>query len=761
MNWTKLIKSLQKFKNFEQSIILIFEIDNSGLTQIICPNEKKNSLGINNPKFSNFLHQISKNHNKEYDLHPYNDLIFSTCLYHYNSSNQHLILIGSGCENNPSELIEFSHPAFEMISYFMDAQLSESQYKTTIRNTEPLNTNSSTLNNSPLNIYKTAFEQAHSAMAIADMDGNIYDLNEKWVKLHSYHHKSELINKSLEIFHTREQFINDVVPVFSSLKNKNISINEIGHIDKHGTVIPTLMTIKVLLDSKNNAIGMLGIASDLRQKKAYEAQVTKIIESVSFAIIIIDPKTIEIIELNDSAINLIKDDKKNIIGQKRTKYGCDACKNDFTRLKKGIQIIETERILNDKNNKKIPIKRSIQKFNYYGKEVYLESFTSIEDLKIAQLAAEESSKLKSSFLSNISHEIRTPLNHILGFTNIIIDDANIQEPYIDYLKIIKRSGNNLLRIIQDIVSVSKIESGYRTLYEDHIDLKMLLYAIFTKFQSNLVRDDNNIELLLDISIIDKEKYIIADEIKIKQITDHLISNAIKYTEQGYVSIHAEKKNNDIIISIKDTGIGIPKKEKDHIFDHFCKLELPNKKIRDGVGLGLSLCKSLSQIMNGDITYTSEEGKGSIFHFTFPYVLSERNDGNKDQEITIPMLSDKTILVVEDERINYIYIRTIIEKTNTQIVWKKNGLEAYNHILDGNTVDLILMDMQMPFMDGYEATEKIRQINSTIPIIAQTANALADDRERCLELGCNEYTTKPLQPDIILWYLKYYLESAKK
>jgi len=765
MIWTKLVKSLQKLRGFEQSTILVFGISNVKSSLLHCPSGQKHTSYINNSKFSDFLLKISEKKKNTISIHQFNGLTFSCYHYEYKTSYPHLILIGrEDTDRNPLP-DDFTHPGIEMIAYYMDAQLSESFYQAKY-NSETLTDNdssndSSLFDNSSINIYKTAFDQAHSAMAISDMKGNIYDLNEKWIKMHGYDHKSELINENLKIFHTKKQFENEVIPVFHNLTNKGITIDEIGHVDKHGNIIPTLMTSKILVDCNNKTLGFIGIASDLRPRKEYESQVTKIIESVSFGIIIIDIKTLEIVELNQSAINFIGDEKRNIIGQKRNKYGCDLCKEDFKKLRKGIEVIMTERVLINKNNKKTPILRSIQKIDYYGQEVFLESFSSIEELKIAQLAAEESSKLKSSFLSNISHEIRTPLNHILGFTNIIIDDANIQEPYIDYLKIIKKSGNNLLRIIQDIVSVSKIEAGYRTLYEDHIDLKMLLYTIFTKFQSNLVKQNKDIELLLDINITDDQKFVVADEIKIKQITDHLISNAIKYTEQGYVSIHAIIKDNEIIISIKDTGIGIAKKQKDHIFDHFSKIDQANKNTHDGVGLGLSLCKSLSQIMDGDVTYKSIVNKGSVFYFTFPYIPSKRTDRQLDKDISIPELNNKTILVVEDERINYIYIRTIIEKTNANIVWKKNGLEAYNYILDGHKADLILMDMQMPFMDGYEATEKIRQVNSNIPIIAQTANALADDRERCLELGCNEYTTKPLQSDIILWYLKYYLESSKK
>lgn len=611
------------------------------------------------------------------------------------------------------------------------------------------------------NIFKLMFLKAHNAMAFATPEGYITYANDSWARMHAYN-KAELPGKHLSIFHSKEQLDQEVSIINKNAIEKGIDTREIGHIDSNGNIIPTLMTVIKLENKINEFVGFAGIATDISEQKNLEDRLITILESVAFGIIIIDPETHKIIEINSAAINYINLSKNEIVGKECTNFVCPALKGNCPVKDNYETIINSERVLINGQGEKIPILKTVKTIILGNKKVYIESFIDIRELKQTQRIAEESSRLKTAFLSNISHEIRTPLNHILGFTSIILNDSDISNTYKDYLRIVERSGNNLLKIIEDIVTISKIEAGYSHVSSNEFQLNMMLYSIYTKYQSDLVKMNSGLKFIYNNTIPEKDSYIISDEMKVKQIVDHLISNAIKFTESGFISLSAELKDNTVHISIKDTGIGIAEKDINQIFENFRQAYDKTGKQFGGTGIGLSICKSLSLILGGKIWVESKLGEGSVFHFSFPHKASINDNFINDMKnCRIPDLENFTILVVEDERINYLYIRTILEKTKAKIVWKQNGLEALKYIDNHYDADLILMDMQMPKMDGYEATANIRKTNKEVIIIAQTANALADDRQKCLDLGCNEYTTKPIQQDVLYWHLNHFLIEKRK
>jgi len=762
INWDALKVSLSKFQSLDDVIIIIYFFEDRNLVHLNCPYSFKNELNIYSNCFSKFIGDVI--FDTQPDVHYYKELQFVSNYYLYKDEKTALVLFGtskkSKAEFDSSAKRNFekrTSPAFELISYFLDSKLSNS------RKQHSLNKKTHQENKKPdefivkydPDIYKIAFRQAHNAMAIANTLGNIIEINKSWAEMHGYKTAEELQNKNIRIFHSEEQLRNEVIPALKRAEKENSTISEVGHIDKNGHIIPTLMTTTKLRDTHNDTFGFLGIATDLSKKLQYEKQLINIFESLAFGIMIIDIESLEIIEINAAALQYLKQTKEQVLGHVCHQFVCPATNHNCPVKDLKENINNSERVLVRKDGKNIPILKTVSEIIYRGKKVYLESFTSIEDLKKAQLEAEESARLKASFLSNISHEIRTPLNHILGFTTLILEDADISDTYKNYLEIVQRSGTNLLNIMDDIVTISKIEAGYSQIYESNFNLKILTYSIFTKYQSELIRNGKKVKMLLDFTLTQEQHYLKSDEIKIKQILDHLINNAIKFTDHGFVSISVTIKNDLVVFSIKDTGRGIDAKDIDAIFESFRKIEYQNNKLHDGTGIGLTLCKSLSQLIGGNIKVDSILGEGSTFHFSFPYIPVSLE---KEQEklVDVPILDGKTILVVEDDRINYLYVKTLIKKTKANIIWKQNGLEAMQFIAEGNLPDLILMDMQMPLMDGYEATINIRNLNTTIPIIAQTANAMADDREKCLSLGCNEYTTKPLQQDVLFWYFNYYL-----
>jgi len=763
INWDPLKVSLNTFPLLNDFIIIIYFFEDKHLVHINCPYSFKNELNIYSDCFSKFINDII--YNSDSKSLQYKELLFSSEYYKYKDEKTAIVLFGSKSESDgENELLfndqrkEFTGPVFELIKYFIDSQLSKINNEQTkiIEIPTAKEDNNEIIINSEPDIYKIAFKQAHNAMAIANTIGNIIDINKSWADLHGYQSTEELLNKNIRIFHTTEQLEHEVIPSIKKTELENSTIGEIGHIDKSGHIIPTLMTSTKLRNANNETFGYLGIATDISKKLNYEKQLINIFESLAFGIMIIDIESLTIIEINTAALLYLKQTKKQVLGHVCHQYVCPATNGNCPVKDLKENITNSERLLVRKDGNSIPILKTVSEIEFRGRKAYLESFTSIEDLKKAQLEAEESARLKASFLSNISHEIRTPLNHILGFTTLILEDADISDTYKNYLQIVQRSGTNLLNIMDDIVTISKIEAGYRHVHESDFNLKTLTYSIFTKYQSELLRTGKKVKMLLDFSLTPEQHYLQSDEIKVKQILDHLINNAIKFTEQGFISISVKIKDKFVVYSIKDTGRGIGIKDIDAIFDSFRKIEYQNSRVHDGTGIGLTLCKSLSQLIGGNIRVESVLDKGSTFHFSFPF-KSSYHKRDQVKVVDIPDLRGKTILVVEDDRINYIYVKTLIEKTKANVIWKQNGLEATQFIADGNEPNMILMDMQMPLMDGYEATIKIRNINTSIPIIAQTANAMADDREKCLSLGCNEYTTKPLQQDVLFWYFHYYFK----
>ncbi len=613
--------------------------------------------------------------------------------------------------------------------------------------------------NHDADIYHQAVLQSHNAIAFADLNGIITKANDAWVKMHGYNNLDEIIGRPLHIFHTKKQIEEQVNIQLKSSLELGRSTAEIGHIDKQGKEIHTLMTTIRVKNNQKEPIGFVGIATDITELKLFQERLLSILESVAFGIMLIDPYTFEIIELNKTAIKYIGTEKKNIVGKRCYNFTCPAEKGKCPVKDLDLKVNNSERILLTARGERIPILKTVNEVYLNDRKVLIESFIDIRDQKRAQQLAEESVKLKTAFLSNISHEIRTPLNHILGFTSLVLEDDTISDTYKEYLGIVKRSGNNLLRIIEDIVTISKIEAGHHNVSENNFHINQLLYAIFTKYQSELVRRKKKIKLLFDNNMDLNKCHIIADEMKIRQVIENLVSNAIKYTEAGFVSMGISINEKTIDIIIQDSGQGIAEENLALIFESFRQFNTTSRKIYEGIGIGLSICKSLSNMIGGDIKVESVLGKGSKFTFTFPYnTADEREQAAEELDVKTPALTGKTIMIVEDEKINYLYLKTLLQSTQAHIVWKQNGSEAIEYFNNRFKVDLILMDMQMPVMDGYEATYKIRKMDPKVIIIAVTANALSDDRQKCLNLGCTEYTTKPIQQDILFWHLGHYLKN---
>lgn len=375
----------------------------------------------------------------------------------------------------------------------------------------------------------------------------------------------------------------------------------------------------------------------------------------------------------------------------------------------------------------------------------------LEELTFAKEKAEESDRLKSAFLANMSHEIRTPMNGILGFAALLKEPGLSGEIQNDYLDIIKKSGVRMLNIIQEIVDISKIESGEMIVKSSEVNINEKVKDVYNLLA--LESEQKRIHLSYKSGFTDTEAKIRTDGEKLFGILTNLVKNAIKYTDKGFVEFGYELKGSFLEFYVKDTGIGIPKTREKAIFDRFVQADIVDMAARQGAGLGLSIAKAFVEMLGGEIWVESEEGKGSIFYFTIQYHPASKSVSLVRNENT-PLIKDSSskklkILIVEDDEASQCLISIIVKKFARKIIIVSSGFEAVEACKNNPDIDMIFMDIQIPIINGYEATRQIRQFNKDVVIIAQTAFALAGDREKAINTGCNDYISKPiLERDLI-------------
>ena len=381
-----------------------------------------------------------------------------------------------------------------------------------------------------------------------------------------------------------------------------------------------------------------------------------------------------------------------------------------------------------------------------------ELYQSNEELEYSKVKAEESDRLKTAFLQNMSHEIRTPMNAIMGFSDLLFENYDNKPKVEHFTKIIKQRSSDLLDIINDILDIAKIESGQLPINIEVCNLNDLfeeLYVFFTEYQNRLGK--NHIHFTLEAQCRPSEIIIVVDKIKLKQILINLITNAFKFTDNG--SIDAGCKIDDkqnLVFFVTDTGSGIPVEKQDHVFERFAQLEPGKNKAVSGTGLGLSIVKGLVQILGGEINLESETQKGSTFSFTIKHETIESLNEERMLQETQKAYSfpKKTVLIVEDDYYNAEYLKEILIKTGLDILQVTNGKDAIE-TTKTNQVDLILMDVRLPDMDGYEVTREIKKMKPETIIIAQTAYASNNEKQKALDAGCDDYISKPTKKDMLV------------
>lgn len=425
-------------------------------------------------------------------------------------------------------------------------------------------------------------------------------------------------------------------------------------------------------------------------------------------------------------------------------------RNFQNRIEKEKLYVKEHELREEVVKKQRQIEEQLEKYSKLNKGYR----TQNKELKLAKEKAEESDRLKSAFLANLSHEIRTPMNAIMGFAGLLDNNELSEENRKKYVEIIKNSGKYLLSIINDILEISQIEAGQVELNKNRVEVNAFMKSIYDVFKISVEQSNKNIKFRLQTIVTETPLIFNTDEVKLNQIIINLLTNALKFTKEGEILLGYENNsNNEITFFVKDTGVGISPENHIVIFERFRQLEDNNTGNSPGSGLGLPITKAYVEMMEGSIKLISAENEGSEFRITFPFNQPGRTI---KPEIKMPETKPvvrtangkKVILVAEDEEINWFFIEQVLSRYNYKLIRVENGKEAVDICKNNNNIDLVLMDIKMPIMNGYEALEEIRKFNPKLPVIAQTAYALPNDIEK-MKLVFDDYITKPINRQLLI------------
>ena len=538
-----------------------------------------------------------------------------------------------------------------------------------------------------------------------------------------------------------EQFVG-----YNSIIDKWLDIIAYKTKNKYLAIIFNDVTKEILMDKKANRI-----RKDLHQ-----------ILNVTSPLCVINNKQ-EIILVNDSfcklfkveRIDAIKQPCYTIFGQKRCDSLCPLNKiknnNDNStfeitaKIKGGnyIKCLVTAKPFENDNNEVIGI---------------VETFTDITKLKKienklirAKRKAEESDKLKSAFLANMSHEIRTPMNSIIGFSDLLSDDNIDSKTKNSYLSIIQTAGNDLLKLIDDIIDIAKIEAGQISIKMETVHIDRLLNEVYLSLNQHPRLKANKVKLIYNKQKHSFKDGVITDGLRLKQVITNILNNAIKFTHQGTIEFGYDKKDDMLEFYIKDTGIGLTKEQVNIIWDRFRQADDSTTKKYGGAGLGLSISKGLVKLLGGDIWLDSEWKRGTTFYITIPYVESmfASNQSIKKYKGKYDWRGH-TIIVAEDVDINFKLLNDILKHTGVDVIRAKDGKECIDlYKVNKKNTSLILMDIQMPVLNGYETIKRIKKMSGYVPIIVQTAYAMNDNIKKCYEAGCDDFISKPIVKEKLL------------
>jgi len=442
-------------------------------------------------------------------------------------------------------------------------------------------------------------------------------------------------------------------------------------------------------------------------------------------------------------ISPMKDDAGNI-------RNFIAIKEDITERKKAEEaLIQSKIDLKEKNEEYLALNEELTESNERIAKINKELVDVTEK-------AVESDKLKSAFLANMSHEIRTPMNAIIGFSEMLLNPSLPSERKDFFAQILNTACHQLLSVVEDVIDISKIETGQMEVHLSKTSINKAIYRIRDIFEPQA--QSNGVAIHTSCYFPDKHDDIVTDANKFNQVLTNLLNNAVKFTESGSIEIGYTLADDKLIFYVKDTGVGIDPSNYELIFERFRQVEMGSTRNYGGTGLGLPISKAFIEMLGGTIWVESELGKGAKFFFTIPYepVITPEVSQGKMVESDSFCFADKTILIAEDEEANYLYISELLEDSGATLIRASDGQAAVDIVQSNPDIDLILMDIKMPVMTGIDATKTLRDMGLEIPIVALTAYAMTGDRENCLAAGCNAYISKPVRRVELLKAIAEYL-----
>lgn len=582
------------------------------------------------------------------------------------------------------------------------AEISQ-QKEELLTQSEELLAQSEELERSNLELEKLSVvaSKTDNAIVIMDSQGNFEWVNEGFTNLYGLTFEEFISKRGRNIFECSSS--REVLRELNRCIQKKVTVSyEFFYVGDSNNKIWAQTTITPILDENNDIVKLIAIDSDITKLKLAEQEIIQ--------------------------------HKSEIEAQR-----------DFT---------EQQKVFIEQQNRELEKHRT-------RLEQLVHERTS--ELEIAKEHAEESDKLKSAFLSNMSHEIRTPMNAIIGFSNLLKDPDISKAEKEEFTQQITFNSNTLLQLIDDIIDISKIEAGQLIFEKKYFNINSLLSDLLITFlQKKNSIYSKEIDLRLQPEIASSSFTIYTDPLRLQQVISNLVDNGLKFTNQGFVEFGYVIDENPsfpmIKFYVKDSGIGLTEEQQKLIFNRFTKIENDNNKLYRGTGLGLVISKNIVNLLGGQIYVESELNQGSTVYFTIPnntyFGELDPKVANQTNEFKFNW-KGKTILIAEDEKSNFRFLEVILKKTHVNILRAVNGLEAIN-IFKNNTIDLILMDIKMPVMDGLEATREIKKLNKAIPIIALTAFAMQNDSNICKDAGCNDYISKPISQEKLFSTLDKYL-----
>ena len=614
--------------------------------------------------------------------------------------------------------------------------------------------------------FETLFNQAPEAITIVDPNGLVRQVNEEFKRIFSYTEK-EVLNKNLDDLISSADTKNEAESLTqAAASGQKINIESLRKTKDGVPVYVAITGMPIQFGDEHK--GIYVIYRDISERKLAEKNLEEsqtkfktLFESSSDAIFLM--KDDIFIDCNKAATDMFHAQEEELIGESPIKFAplyqeSGIKSEDFIREKISEALNEHSEFFEFTHidgrgkyfNAEVSLNKVVLKENTFLQAIVrdiTDRKKSEKELKEAKEKAEESDRLKTAFLASMSHEIRTPMNHILGGLDLLLDPDITREEKEEFQTIIKNSSSQLLKLIDDIIDVSQLDSGQLEIKKEAFPIQHFLNEI--REEAENLRNESKVDFQINTSAHQQEfDNIHTDKTRLKQVLISLISNAFKFTKEGTIELGYSKKSEGLLqFYVSDTGIGIPEKSKNVIFEQFRQVDYEHTREYEGAGLGLTIAKGLVTLLGGDIWVESKEGEGSTFYFTIN--TSKPKSAPKASEPAVKRDVSKTynwegknILIVEDEEMNYQYLKTVLKKTKAGILWAEDGVEGVNKAKE-NDVHVILMDIQLPEMNGYEATRQILKDNPDIPIIAQTAHALKEEKSKCFEAGAVDYMAKPL------------------